>query len=162
MLPVEPASHLPEQLEHRRWMVDDLWTEQAVGIIGGKPTSFLVRDITLSVASATCLPCVTSPLTGRVACCSTPSTRTEPQRSFSCDGRLEPEDPYSVSVPVEVLAQAPAVTRLFTGLRGFRPNDCAIPPSFCPERCPRNPRLTSQKNAAVGGVWRTSMTHSGG
>jgi len=56
---VEPAFRLPDQPEDKRWMVEDLWLEQAVGIIGGEPKcckSFLALDIAVSVASAT--PCL--------------------------------------------------------------------------------------------------------
>src|SRR5262245_58992823 len=37
VLPVAPAHRLAERAEERRWLVTSLWTEQAVGIIGGEP-----------------------------------------------------------------------------------------------------------------------------
>ena len=38
-LPVEPAWRLADGPEQQRWLVDGLWSEQAVGIIGGEPKS---------------------------------------------------------------------------------------------------------------------------
>jgi len=36
-LPVAPAYRLAERAEEQRWLVDGLWSEEAVGIIGGEP-----------------------------------------------------------------------------------------------------------------------------
>jgi len=56
MLPVEPAHRLASQAVEQRWLVDGLWAEEAVGIIGGEPKcckSFLALDLAVSVASGT-------------------------------------------------------------------------------------------------------------
>ena len=37
LLPVEPAYRLAERGEEHRWLVTGLWSEQAVGIVGGEP-----------------------------------------------------------------------------------------------------------------------------
>ncbi|HKM82853.1 MAG TPA: hypothetical protein VJY15_18080 [Candidatus Acidoferrum sp.] len=37
LLPVEPAWRLADRAEDQRWLVTGLWSEQAVGIIGGEP-----------------------------------------------------------------------------------------------------------------------------
>jgi hypothetical protein len=37
LLPVEPAYRLAERSEEHRWLVIGLWSEQAVGIVGGEP-----------------------------------------------------------------------------------------------------------------------------
>ncbi len=53
------AAELAPQPEERRWLVEDLWSSQAVGVIGGEPKcckSFLALDIAVAVASAT--PCL--------------------------------------------------------------------------------------------------------
>jgi RecA-family ATPase len=58
-LPVQPAWRLAEVPEQRRWLVDQLWSEEAVGIIGGEPKcckSFLALDLAVAVAAAT--PCL--------------------------------------------------------------------------------------------------------
>jgi len=58
-LPVSRACDLTAQEDATQWLIDDLWAEQAVGILGGEPKcckSFLALDIAVSVASAT--PCL--------------------------------------------------------------------------------------------------------
>jgi hypothetical protein len=58
-LPVAPAHRLARQAEEQRWLVDGLWSEEAVGIIGGEPKcckSFLALD--LAVAAAAGKPCL--------------------------------------------------------------------------------------------------------
>jgi len=58
-LPVVPAHRLAERAEEQRWLVADLWSEQAVGIIGGEPKcckSFLALDLAVAVAAGT--PCL--------------------------------------------------------------------------------------------------------
>ena len=51
-----PAELQPQE---RRWLVEQLWSEQAVGIIGGEPKcgkSFLALDLAVAVATGT--PCL--------------------------------------------------------------------------------------------------------
>lgn len=70
LLPVEPAWRLAERAEEHRWLVTGLWSEQAVGIVGGEPKcckSFLALDLAVSVASGTpCLRRFVVPRAGRV------------------------------------------------------------------------------------------------
>ena len=70
MLPVEPAWRLAERDEEHRWLVAGLWSEQAVGIVGGEPKcckSFLALDLAVSVAAGTpCLRRFAVPEPGRV------------------------------------------------------------------------------------------------
>lgn len=58
-LPVQRASQLASTGPQTRWLVEGLWSEQAVGILGGEPKcckSFLALDLAVSVASgAACL-----------------------------------------------------------------------------------------------------------
>ncbi len=59
LLPVEPAYRLAERSEEHRWLVAGLWSEQAVGIVGGEPKcckSFLALDIAVAVAAG--IPCL--------------------------------------------------------------------------------------------------------
>jgi len=69
-LPVVPAHRLAERAEDQRWLVAGLWSEQAVGIIGGEPKcckSFLALDLAVSVAAGTpCLRRFDVPKPGRV------------------------------------------------------------------------------------------------
>ena len=58
-LPVQRASQLSSAGPQTQWLVQALWTEQAVGILGGEPKcckSFLALDVAVSVASGT--PCL--------------------------------------------------------------------------------------------------------
>jgi RecA-family ATPase len=67
LLPVEPAYRLADRAEEQRWLVTGLWSEQAVGIIGGEPKcckSFLALD--LAVAGVPCLRRFAVPRAARV------------------------------------------------------------------------------------------------
>jgi len=69
-LPVLPAHALPDCPAQRRWLIDGLWADQAVGIVGGEPKcckSFLALDMAVAVASGTpCLRRFPVPTAGRV------------------------------------------------------------------------------------------------
>jgi len=58
-LPVQRASQLSTTGAQTQWLVENLWADQAVGILGGEPKcckSFLALDVAVSVASgASCL-----------------------------------------------------------------------------------------------------------
>lgn len=59
MLPIARACELPICPPERRWLIEDLWADQAVGIIGGEPKcgkSFLALDLLVAVASGQ--PCL--------------------------------------------------------------------------------------------------------
>jgi len=54
ILPVEPAHRLAGRAEEQRWLIESLWSEGAVGIVGGEPKcckSFLALDLAVAVAS---------------------------------------------------------------------------------------------------------------
>lgn len=58
-LPIQPAHALPACPQERRWLIEGLWSDQAVGIVGGEPKcfkSFLALDMAVAVASGT--PCL--------------------------------------------------------------------------------------------------------
>lgn len=69
-LPVQPAHQLATQPEHHRWLIEGLWADQAVGIVGGEPKcckSFLALDMAVAVATGTpCLRHFPVAQTGRV------------------------------------------------------------------------------------------------
>lgn len=69
-LPVTRAADLAEVPRARRWLVEDLWSDEAVGIVGGEPKcckSFLALDLAVAVASGTpCLRRFAVARTGRV------------------------------------------------------------------------------------------------
>src|SRR6516164_1648830 len=59
MLSVTPAHGLPTRTEEQHWLVKDLWSEQAVGIIGAEPKcckTFLALDLAVAVSAGT--PCL--------------------------------------------------------------------------------------------------------
>ena len=70
LLPVARAHALVQQPETRRWLIESLWTEQAVGIIGGEPKcckSFLALSLAVAVASGkSCLGRFSVPARGKV------------------------------------------------------------------------------------------------
>lgn len=58
-LPVRRAFDLDVQPEERRWLIEGLWSAEAVGIVGGEPKcckSFLALDMAVAVASGA--PCL--------------------------------------------------------------------------------------------------------
>jgi AAA domain len=70
LLPVARAADLDPRPPEQRWLIDGLWGDQAVGIVGGEPKvckSFLALDIAVAVASgAPCLRRYPVARTGRV------------------------------------------------------------------------------------------------
>jgi hypothetical protein len=58
-LPVELAHQIPVCPAQHRWLIEDLWADQAVGVVGGEPKcckSFMVLSMAVAVASG--LPCL--------------------------------------------------------------------------------------------------------
>ena len=58
-LPVKRACELTDEADRPSWLIDGLWADQAVGILGGEPKcckSFLALDAAVSVASGS--PCL--------------------------------------------------------------------------------------------------------
>lgn len=58
-LPVKSAHALEEQAVERRWLIEGLWADRAVGILGGEPKcckSFLALEVAMAVASG--VPCL--------------------------------------------------------------------------------------------------------
>lgn len=70
LLPVTRAADLASRPIERRWLIEHLWGDEAVGIVGGEPKcckSFLALDIAVAVASgAPCLRRFAVGRTGRV------------------------------------------------------------------------------------------------
>ena len=70
LLPVAPAWRLAEGVPEQRWLVTGLWSEEAVGIVGGEPKcckSFLALDLAVAVAAGVpCLRRFAVPHSGRV------------------------------------------------------------------------------------------------
>lgn len=59
ILPVEPAHQLARRPAEMQWLIEGLWADGAVGIVGGEPKScksFLALDMAVSVAAG--VPCL--------------------------------------------------------------------------------------------------------
>src|SRR5215469_11345583 len=69
-LPIAPAWRLAERDPELRWLVTHLWSQDAVGIVGGEPKcckSFLALDLAVAVAAGVpCLRRYAVPHSGRV------------------------------------------------------------------------------------------------
>jgi hypothetical protein len=69
-LPTRLAHELDPQPAQSRWLIEELWADQGVGIVGGEPKcckSFLALDVAVAVASGTlCLGRFAAPLPGPV------------------------------------------------------------------------------------------------
>jgi RecA-family ATPase len=70
LLPYLPAAELGSCPEERRWLIENLWADQAVGVVGGEPKcckSFLALDMAVAVAGGSpCLRRYPVPHPGRV------------------------------------------------------------------------------------------------
>ncbi len=58
-LPVSRVCELVQETDEQKWLIEELWAQQAVGILGGEPKcckSFLALDMAVSVASG--VPCL--------------------------------------------------------------------------------------------------------
>jgi hypothetical protein len=70
LLPHQRAYELAQRPSEQQWLIEDLWAEQAVGIIGGEPKcckSFLALELAVAVASGTAaLRHFAAPRPGRV------------------------------------------------------------------------------------------------
>jgi RecA-family ATPase len=69
-LPTMPAHRLADRPHERRWLIDELWADEAVGIVGGEPKcckSFLALDMAVAVGGGVpCLRRFATVQTGRV------------------------------------------------------------------------------------------------
>src|ERR1035438_3045848 len=106
LLPVEPAYRLAERSEEHRWLITGLWSEQAVGIIGGEPKcckSFLALDLAVAVAAGVpCLRRFAVPRAGRVL------LYAAEMRSTSCaDGSTASALPRASASPISTSRSSP-------------------------------------------------------
>ena len=95
-LPVALACDLPVCPPEQRWLIDDLWSDQAVGIVGGEPKcgkSFLALDMVVSVAAG--VPCLRR----------FPAARSGPVLLYAAEDAL-----HVVRTRLEGICRAAAVT----------------------------------------------------
>lgn len=96
MLPIARACELPVCPPEGRWLIEDLWADEAVGIIGGEPKcgkSFLALDLVVAVASGA--PCLRR----------FPAVRRGPVLLYAAEDAL-----HLVRTRLEGLCRAAAVT----------------------------------------------------
>jgi hypothetical protein len=104
-LPFERASQLAKSGPQTQWLIDGLWSDQAVGILGGEPKcckSFLALDIAVSVASGSpCLRQFTVARPGKVLLF--PAEDSLPVVRQRLDGIAAAAQVPFASLPVEVI-----------------------------------------------------------
>ena len=136
-LPVSRVADLKVHAQRQRWLVEALWTEQAVGILGGAPKmakSWLGLDLAVSVASAT--PCldrfaVTTPGPALIYLAEDALPLVRERIAGICDHRhlaIEDLDLYAITATDLRLDHADDRNRLDATLRRLRPRLLVLDP----------------------------------
>lgn len=136
-LPVCRVAELQARAHRQRWLVEGLWAEQAVGILGGAPKlgkSWLGLDLAVSVASAT--PCldrfpVTHPGPTLIYLAEDALPLVKERIAGICDHRhlaIEDLDLYAITATDLRLDQADDRNRLDATLRQLRPRLLVLDP----------------------------------
>src|SRR5260370_6616433 len=136
-LPVELAYRLADRAEEQRWLVTGLWSDQAVGIVGGEPKlgkSFLALDLAVAVASGTpCLRHFPVPQPGRVLLYAAEDALHVVRRRLegicaaaACD--LKDLDVHVITAPTIRLDQAADRTRLNETIAQLAPRLLVLDP----------------------------------
>ena len=146
-LPVEPAWRLERQPEDNRWLIDSLWSEQAVGLIGGEPKtfkSFLALDVAVAVAAGTpCLRRFPVPRSGRVLLYAAEDALHIVRHRLDGIARaagmaLEQLDIQVITAPRLRLDLADDVVRLTNTVAALRPKLLVLDPFVRLHRCDEN------------------------
>lgn len=137
LLPVVRVGEIPSQENAQRWLVEQLWGELAVGLIGGAPKSsktWLALDLALSVATGTaCLGNYAVPQAGRVlvylAEDALPVVRERVEgmarhRGLDLDG----VEIHAITTPTLRLDRGPHRERLFETAKRIRPRLLLLDP----------------------------------
>jgi AAA domain len=137
LLPVVRIGDLPQQGQAQRWLVEQLWGDSSVGVIGGAPKcskTWLGLDLALSVATGTaCLGKFAVPQPGPVlvylAEDALPSVR-ERVAGMARQRRLELAAVaiHVITAPTLRLDREPHRSRLFETARRFRPRLLLLDP----------------------------------
>jgi len=137
LLPVVRIGELPRQNQAQRWLVEQLWGDSAVGVIGGAPKcskTWLGLDLALSVATGTaCLGKFAVPHPGPVlvylAEDALPLVR-ERVAGMARQRRLElaAVDIHVITAPTLLLDREPHRGRLFETARRLRPRLLLLDP----------------------------------
>jgi AAA domain len=137
LLPVVRIADLPQQNQAQRWLVEPLWGDASVGVIGGAPKcakTWLGLDLALSVATGTpCLGKFAVPQSGPVlvylAEDALPIVR-ERVAGMARQRRLEltAVDIHVITAPTLLLDREPHRSRLYETARRLRPRLLLLDP----------------------------------
>jgi RecA-family ATPase len=137
LLPVELAHRLADRPEEHRWLVEGLWADEAVGIVGGEPKcckSFLALDLAVAVASGTpCLRQYPVARPGRVLLYAAEDALHLVRRRLEGIGRaagvaLADLDVHVITVPTLRLDHGGDRERLATTIAALRPRLLVLDP----------------------------------
>ncbi len=137
LLPSVRVADIPAEENTQRWLVEQLWGESSVGVIGGAPKcskTWLGLDLALSVATGTeCLGKYAVPRAGPVlvylAEDALPIVRERVQGMARHRGlNLETVDIYVITAPTLRLDRGPHRDRLFETAKRIRPRLLLLDP----------------------------------
>lgn len=137
VLPVVRLGDLPHENQAQRWLVEQLWGDSSVGVIGGAPKcskTWLGLDLALSVATGTaCLGQFAVPLPGPVlvylAEDALPIVRERVAGMARHRGlELAAVDIHAITAPTLLLDREPHRGRLFETARRLRPRLLLLDP----------------------------------
>lgn len=137
LLPVVRVGEIPSQENAQRWLVEQLWGESSVGLIGGAPKcskTWLGLDLALSVATGSaCLGKYTVPQAGPVlvylAEDALPVVRERVQGMARHRGLdLDAVEMHVITAPILRLDRDPHRTRLFETAKRLRPRLLLLDP----------------------------------
>ncbi len=146
-LPVVRAHQLQSLSEQQRWLIEGLWAEQAVGILGGEPKSFktfLALDMAVAVASgAPCLRRFHVPSPGRVVLFAAEDSLAVVRERLegiclAAERKLEDLDIQVITVPTLRLDVADDRQKLAATLAELRPRLLILDPFVRLHRCDEN------------------------
>ena len=136
-LPVVRVGDLPHDQQARRWLVEHLWGESAVGVIGGAPKSsktWLGLDLALSVATGTaCLGQYAVPRPGPVLVYLAEDALATVRERVAGMARqrgleLAAVNLHVITAPTLQLDRQPHQSRLFETARRLRPRLLLLDP----------------------------------
>lgn len=146
-LPTVPAHELASLREEERWLIEGLWADQGVGILGGEPKSFktfLALDMAVAVASgAPCLGRFRVPSPGRVVLYAAEDSPTTVRERLCGIGHaagheLQALDIQVITVPSLRLDLSADRQKLAATVRDLRPRLLVLDPFVRLHRCSEN------------------------
>ncbi|MCU0293932.1 MAG: AAA family ATPase [Thermoanaerobaculaceae bacterium] len=146
-LPVVPAHELTAICPRQRWLIEGLWADEAVGVVGGEPKSFksfLALDMAVSVASgAPCLRRFPVPSPGRVVLYAAEDAATTVRERLegiarAAGRRLQDLDIQVITAPTLRLDLPADCDRLRATIGHLRPRLLILDPFVRLHRCREN------------------------